>query len=201
VCSRKKCGCGFARGRSRESRDRGARRCWPLYRDPRAVRGRRPGADSQQHGDAGNQKSARQLLDDRVKQGLKIGFRTEATAKFDQRLAVIVAMAVKGAVDPALRAALEGIENRGRNQDGDDQTPGAHGLRHGVVHQNGDQRDDAEVAAQKQSCGQRVSHAALEDQVGIHQPVADNGPTEGQRQNNLREAGEIRQQLRRIEMQ
>ena len=55
----------------------------------------------------------------------------------------------------------------------------------------GDQGDDAEVGAKQQARGQRVGHAALEDQVGVHQPVADDGPTEGEGQKDDGEAGQI----------
>ena len=81
---------------------------------------------------AGHQQGARQPLDDGFKQGLEIGFRTEAAAEFDQRLAVVVAMAVEGTVDPALNSALEGIEDGGRGNDGDDQSPLAHGVGQAV---------------------------------------------------------------------
>ena len=64
-----------------------------------------------------------------------------------------------------------------------------------------DQRDDAEVAAQQQASGQRVGHAALEDQVGVHQPVADDGPTEGQRKKDQRQAGQVGEQPRRVQVE
>ena len=51
------------------------------------------------------------LFDDGVEQCLEIGFRTEAAAKLDEGLAVVVAVTVEGAVDPALNAALEWIED------------------------------------------------------------------------------------------
>ena len=166
-----------------------------------AARRRRPESSlGQEDGDAGDQQGARQLLDDGVEQGLEIGFGTEAAAEFDQRLAVVVAMAVKGAVDPALNAALEGVEDGGRDQDGDDQAPLAHRFGQRGVHHHGDERDDAEVAAQDQAGGQRVGHAALEDQVGVHQPVADDGPTEGERQKDQRQAGQLGEQAGRIEV-
>ena len=81
------------------------------------------------------------------------------------------------------------------------QAPLAHCSRHGVVHHDGNERDDAEIAAQNQRRSQRVRHAALEDQVRVHQPVAHDGPCEGERQKHQREAGEIGQQVRRIELQ
>ena len=100
----------------------------------------------------------------------------ESAAELDQGLAVVVAMAVEGAIHPALNAALERIEDRRRDQNGQHQRPLAHRLRHRVVDQDGDERDDAEVAADNQRRGQRIRHAALEDQVRVHQPVADDGP-------------------------
>ena len=63
-----------------------------------------------------------------------------------------------------------------------------------IVDHHGGQRDDAEVGSQYQAGGQRVSHAALEDQVGVHQPVADDGPTEGQRQKDDGKARQIGEQ-------
>jgi hypothetical protein len=57
----------------------------------------------------------------------------------------------------------------------------------------GDERDDAEVDADQSAGGQRVGHAALEDEVGVHEPVADDGPAEGERQEDEREAGELRE--------
>ena len=155
----------------------------------------------QEDGDAGYEERAGQLLHDGVEQRLQIGLRTEAAAELDQGLAVVVAMAVEGAIDPSLNAALEGIEDRGGNQDGDHQSPLAHRFRQPDVDHDRDEGDDAEVAAEDERRGQRISHAALEDQVGVHQPVADDGPTEGERQKHQREAGEIREQVRRVELQ
>jgi hypothetical protein len=65
----------------------------------------------------------------------------------------------------------------------------------------GDERNDAEVSAEDESRGQRVGDAALEDQVGVHQPVADDGPGERERQKHQRKAGQIGQQLWRIQVE
>ena len=116
-------------------------------------------------------------------------------------LAVVVAMAVEGAIDPALDAALEGIEYSRRDENGKHQAPLAHRLRHGVVDPYGDEGDDAEVSAEQKSRGQCVGHAALEDQVGIHQPVAHDRPAEGERQKYQREPGQVGEQARRLKVQ
>ena len=62
-------------------------------------------------------------------------------------------------------------------------------------------RSDAEEAPEDEAGGQRVGHAALEDQVGVHQPVADDGPTEGERQKDQREAGQVGEQAGRVQVE
>ena len=109
-------------------------------------------------------------------------------------------MAVEDLVDPPLNAALEGVEDGGRDQDGDDQAPLAHGLGHAVVDHDGDERDDAEVASEDEAGGEGVGHAALEDEVSVHEPVADDGPTEGERQEDQRQAGQVGEQAGRVEV-
>ena len=64
-----------------------------------------------------------------------------------------------------------------------------------------DQRDDAEVGAEQGCGGEGVGHAALEDQVGIHQPVADDGPAEGQRKKDQRESSQLGQQARHADVE
>ena len=80
-------------------------------------------------------------------------------------------------------AATARIENN--------QSPLAHIIGQTGVDKQRGQGDDAEVASDNQAGGHRVRHAALEDQVGVHQPVADDGPTEGERQNDDGEVGQI----------
>ena len=42
--------------------------------------------------------------------------------------------------------------------------------------------DSAEVEADEGGGGEGVGHAALEDEVDIHEAVADDGPAEGERE-------------------
>ncbi len=148
-------------------------------------------------GDARDQQCVRQAVNDGGEQGVEIGFGTEAAAELDESLAIVVALAVEGAIDPALNAALEGIEDGRRDEDGDDQGPLAH-LAHGLgqagVDDLGDERDDAEVAAEQEAGGEGVGYAALEDQVRVHQAVAHDGPCEGERQKDEREPGQLGEQ-------
>ena len=71
----------------------------------------------------GTQKSARQPLDDRFEQGVQVGFGIEAAAEFNQGLAIVVLLPVEGLVDPTLNAALERIEDSGRDENGTSQRP------------------------------------------------------------------------------
>ena len=65
------------------------------------------------------QQGLREPLDDGFEQGMQIGFRTQAAAKLDQRLAVVVAVAVEDAVDPVLDAPLQRIEEGGHDDECD----------------------------------------------------------------------------------
>ena len=46
----------------------------------------------------------------------------------------------------------------------------------------GDEGDDAEVEADEGGGGEGVGYAALEDEVDVHEAVADDGPAEGEGQ-------------------
>ena len=60
----------------------------------------------------------------------------------------------------------------------------------------GGERDDAEVEADEGGGGEGVGDAALEDEVDVHEAVADDGPAEGERKEDEREAGELGEQRR-----
>ena len=141
------------------------------------------------------------MLHDGMQQRLQVGLGAEPAAELDQGLAVIVAMAVKGAIDPGLEPALERLEGGRCANEGNGKAPLAGPFRQAVMDPEGNENDGAEVAAENHARGQRVSHAALEDQVRVHQAVAHNGPGERERQKHQRQASEIGQQVRRIELQ
>ena len=161
---------------------------------------RRPGILCQEDGDPRYEKSSRQLVDDGLEQGLEIGFGTEAAAELDEGFAVVVAMTIEGSIDPALNAALEGIEDGHGDEHGNTR---AHSrtARGAVMCNQRDQGDGAEIAAEDKRRGERVRHAALEDQVRIHEAVTDDGPTEGEGQKDQRQAGKVGEQARRIEVE
>ena len=121
----------------------------------------------------------------------QVSFGAEAAAELYESFAVVVTMAVKELIEPGLKAALERVEELGGDEDGDDQAPFADCCGQQQVDFFGDEGDDAEVDADQCSCSQGVGYAALEDEVGVHQAIADDGPAEGQRQEDERQAGDL----------
>ena len=116
-----------------------------------------------------------------MEQPVQVGLRAQAAAEGDQGLAIVVALAVEDPVDPVLNSAFEGFEKLRRDNDGGDQAPRARAGQAGVNHlcREGDR---TKIKADQGSRRQGVGDAALEDQVDVHQAVADNGPAEGQGQ-------------------
>ncbi len=51
--------------------------------------------------------------------------------------------------------------------------------------------DDAEVEANEGGRGERVGDAAFEDEIDVHQAVADDRPTEGEGYEDKRKTGEL----------
>ena len=124
---------------------------------------------------------------------MEVGFRAEAAAEFDEGVSVVVLVTVEDLIDPALEAALEGLEDLGGDEDGEDEAEFTDGFRQIVVYALGDEGDDAEIDGDECAGGQGVGDASFEDEVGVHEPVADDGPTESERQEDEGEAGELLQ--------
>ncbi len=59
------------------------------------------------------------------------------------------------------------------------------------MHELGGESHHCEVEPDQSGCRQRVGDAALEDQVGVHQAVAHDGPGEGEREKEQRDSGEL----------
>ncbi len=97
---------------------------------------------------ARHQQCVGQLLDDRFEQGIQIGLRAEPAAKLHQSLAVVVTMAVKSPVDPALNPAFEWFKEGCHQHDGDAFAPVPHRLRQPIAGQTGCCDNHAKVARQ-----------------------------------------------------
>ena len=132
----------------------------------------------------------REAVDDGREQGVEVGLRAESTAELDQRLPVVIALAVEELVDAFLNGALERIEEQRCEDYRGDETARAEGGQALLDEVTGD-RDQQEIQPDDGRSRQRVSDAALEDQVDIHQAVTNDGPAEGERQYHKRDTGEL----------
>ena len=145
-------------------------------------------------GHARNHQRLRQPLHDGVQQPPEIGLRTESTAKGDQRLAIVIPLMIKHAVHPVLNGALERFEQLRRNDDRSDQAPYARTGKKAGMHQLRRHRYRSQVQTNQRSRGQSVGDAALEDEVDIHQAVANDRPAKSKRQKDEANARKFDQQ-------
>ena len=151
-------------------------------------------ARGEEDGDAGDQKRLRQALDDGVEQVAEVGLGAQAAAKLDQRLAIVVALAVENAVNALLDGALDGIEERRGDDDGGDQTVETRARQPGVD-QRGSDGHQEEVKAEQGSGGQGVGDAALEDEVDVHEAIADDRPGKRERQHHQQDQSQVADQV------
>jgi hypothetical protein len=73
--------------------------------------------------DACHQQRVGQAVDEGIEQRAQVGLRIQAAAEVDQRLPVVIALAVEDAVYAFLDGALQRIEQLRRDHDGRDQAP------------------------------------------------------------------------------
>ncbi len=140
--------------------------------------------------DALDEKNLGEAVDDGAGERLKVGLRGEAAAELDERLAVVVALLVEDAVDAALDGGLDGVEDEGGGDDDGEDAPGFEAGQAGVC-DLAREGHDHEVHTDESGGGEGVGHAALEDEVGIHEPVADDGPGKGEWQEDEAEADDL----------
>ena len=107
---------------------------------------------------------------------LDVGLRTQLPGELDQRAAVIVLVLVKEvAVQQHLNPVADGLEDEGGHEDQ------RHHGRTGQFIQAAHREDQAVEDAEHGERGQRVDVALLEDDVHVHQPVAQDGVAPGER--------------------
>ncbi len=142
-----------------------------------------------------DQQSARQPVDDRGEHLVEIGFGVQVAAKLDQRLAIVITLAIEELVEILLHPVLEGIEQQRGDGDGDHQSDRT-GAGEILVEQHRRHADRGEVGCGDGAGRDGVGHAALEDQVHVHQAIAEDGVAEGQRQEDQRQHGNLHAQIR-----
>ena len=147
----------------------------------------------QEDGDPVHQQGARQTVDDRAQHLVEIGLGIQVAAELDQRFAVVVTFAVEELVEILLHPVLERIEQQRRDRDGDHQADRSD-AGEVLVEQHRSHADGREVRGGNRAGSDGVGHAALEDQVHVHQAVAEDGVAEGQRQEDQRQHGNLHPQ-------
>src|ERR1700753_3771692 len=79
----------------------------------------------QKERNTGDQQGSRQAIRYGSQHRVQIGLRAKSTAEFDQRLTIVISPAIEYPVHARLNAALQRVEELGRDDDGCDQSPGA----------------------------------------------------------------------------
>src|SRR5437868_4304624 len=136
--------------------------------------------------EARDEESLRKTLDDEVEHLIQIGLGVQVSTECDQGAAIVVALAIEELVEMLLDPILYRIEEQRSDGDGNDQA-GRPGVGNRLLYRGADQGDGPEVHADDGRGRNGVRHAALEDQIDVHQAVTHDGIAEGQRQEDQRE--------------
>src|SRR6266852_2220769 len=110
-------------------------------------------------------------------QGFEAHFVRQGAPEFNQRAAIVEAVAVEKAVEAPLNPFAERLEQKGCDNNGDHAPDRTGGLRVENVGNEGHQRK-----IDRGDCcrGRGVCQASLEDDIHVHQTVADDGIAETQ---------------------
>lgn len=140
---------------------------------------------------ASDEEGLGKALYDGVEQSTKVGLGVEAATELDEGFAVVKAFLIEDSVHARLNGTLERIEDDSGDDDGGEQSPDAEIGESGVDHLAG-QRNDAKVNSDERCGSEGVGNAAFEDEVDVHEPVADDRPAKGKGKNDERETGGLR---------
>ena len=136
-----------------------------------------------------HQQRLRDAIHHRREHRIEAHFRSERAAKLNQRAAIIQTVPVKEAVQARLNPVAKRLEQKCRHHDGDHSAH--HSGRPGGVEQRSDQRHERDVDGHHAAARGRIGETSLEDDVHVHQAVADDGVAETQRDQHQRNRGEI----------
>src|ERR1700675_4426846 len=143
-----------------------------------------------------HEQSLRNAVEDRAEKRLDADFVGKRAPELDERAAEVEAIAVEKAVEASLHPVAQGLEKKRGHDDGDYAASGARGPFR--VEQLADQGDGREINPHHAGGGERVRDAALENDVHIHQPVADDGVTEAKRDQRQGARGHVHPGLRNL---
>src|SRR6266404_918161 len=124
--------------------------------------------DEQRLGDA---------VHDRAEHGIEAYFIRQGAPEFNQRAAIVEAVAVEKAVEAPLNSFAERLEQKGCDNNGDHAANRARRLR---VEDIGNEGHERKINRGDGRRGRGVGQASLEDDIHVHQAVADDGIAETQ---------------------
>src|SRR5579883_3475905 len=145
------------------------------------------------NGHAIDEQSLRDAVDDRAEHGLEADLVGKGAAKLNEGAPIVEPVAIEEAVEASLNPLAEGLEEKGGDDDGDHAADRAAG---GGVENIGDESDQREIDGRDSSSGRRIGQAALEDNIHIHETVANDGVAETQRNQHEADGGELHPGLR-----
>src|ERR1700730_11075958 len=111
---------------------------------------------------------------------------SRSASELDQRAPVVVACPVKELVKLLLNPFPHRIKQQSGDHDGHHQ-PVRSGTGHACVHEQRNRGHPGKINSHDGRRRQRIRHAALENQIHVHQPVAENGVSKRQRQQSERQ--------------
>ena len=125
------------------------------------------------------QQSSAEAIHDGTKHLVQIRLRIQFAAELNESFSIVVAGAIKELIDALLNPFANRVEQQCSYGDCQDHACWT-GTGHASVDQFRDGRNHRKIGSHDCRCRQGVHHAALEDQVHIHQAIAEYRVAEGQ---------------------
>src|ERR1700688_578795 len=139
-------------------------------------------------GQAIDEQSLGNAVHDRAQHGVETHFIGEGAAEFNQGAPVVEPVAVEETIQARLNPFAKRLKQEGGNDDSDHAACRSAGLR---VEDLGNQGDEREVHGGNGGGGRGVGQTALEDDVDVHQAVANDGVAEAQGNEHQAEHGKL----------
>ncbi len=140
-----------------------------------------------------DEKRLRDAIHHGTQHGLEPDFIRQGAAEFDQRAAVVKAIAVEEAVQARLNTFAERLKEKRGDHDGDHAGDRAAALQREDL---GDQGHECKVNGSDRRGSRGIGQAAFENDVHVHQAIADDGVTKTQGNQDQAERGELHPGLR-----
>src|SRR5208282_6070203 len=147
----------------------------------------------EENGEAIDEQRLGKPIEHGAEERINANFIRERAAELDECAAIVEAVAIKKVVEARLHPVAQRLKEKCGDDDGDHRSEGAR--RQGAVRKLANERDRREVDRNDAGGGERISEAALEDDVHVHQAVADDGVAEAQRNQRERIDGNVHPRL------